>query len=647
MVSHRIAWYRMAWLDLAAAGVSADDELRTEAVENFLDLIDKPKLPDVLAQAMAWVLGEYGYLSSSCSKEEIMGMLCALAEQTDDSATRSHVISAIIKLVAQNGSCPSRVMQLMERYSRSSALDVQQRCLEFRALLQRSEAMVEVLPVDASCEDIEVDRGLSFLNAFVQAALNTGAKPYCPPQDFVDEDEDANAGKPSLNITPYAKPSLPPTTSMATVGGMPSAGMSSSGGGPGGSGGHPTPLGPATVMQTPAAPTQGNQLLTARAGAQVWGKKPPVPPPAPTASAAAPNTAHLQTGPDAGDNGMGGMMAGMTISNAGAPTGVITPAAPAAEPIAPAGPRVLSEKERMAAALFGGVPGGRAPAPTTGRDSAARARRRSQQTGAQPAPTTGGAGAVTPEQAQTTTTATTSNAAAVAPSAGADMDLLGMDLLGSPAPAAPAPVAHSHQPIDMDILSSSSSSASPHPAPPAAPSIPSSCGGGGGGGGGGGSASISDAFADLDMGSVGGSLSPTGMGSAGGFYPGQQQQQQAPVAMSVQPLPINTAEFGRRWGSTPFDQKQSVACGGPTGPTSLEQLRQAMPGTYHHVESIPTTQEAIYAATVPSVGGVVLVHAKLNPARRSCDLVVKSSSREVAAQEAATLVAVLAAFRRS
>lgn len=36
------------------------------------------------------------------------------------------------------------------------------------------------LPPDASCEDIEIDPHLPFLNAFVQAALQSGAAPYIP-----------------------------------------------------------------------------------------------------------------------------------------------------------------------------------------------------------------------------------------------------------------------------------------------------------------------------------------------------------------------------------------------------------------------------------------------------------------------------------
>jgi hypothetical protein len=86
----------------------SDDEIRTSAVEDFLHLLEKPKIPDVLAQvtalacaggdacgsdanfvqAMAWVLGEYGYLSHSKSLEEIMVMLGDLCKQSKDPTTR-------------------------------------------------------------------------------------------------------------------------------------------------------------------------------------------------------------------------------------------------------------------------------------------------------------------------------------------------------------------------------------------------------------------------------------------------------------------------------------------------------------------------------------------------------------------------------
>ena len=41
--------------------------------------------------------------------------------------------------------------------------------------------MQELLPLDASCEDLEVDSSLSFLDTFVSEALAKGASAYKPP----------------------------------------------------------------------------------------------------------------------------------------------------------------------------------------------------------------------------------------------------------------------------------------------------------------------------------------------------------------------------------------------------------------------------------------------------------------------------------
>ena len=56
-----------------------------------------------------------------------------------------------------------------------------QRAYEFEALAKDFGLMVDVLPTDASCEDIEVDEQLSFLDPFVNDALRRGAMRYVPP----------------------------------------------------------------------------------------------------------------------------------------------------------------------------------------------------------------------------------------------------------------------------------------------------------------------------------------------------------------------------------------------------------------------------------------------------------------------------------
>jgi hypothetical protein len=56
-----------------------------------------------------------------------MQKLCHLVRRCSDSNTRGHCISALMKLVAQNGSCPYGVQQLVLLYSHSISLNVQQR----------------------------------------------------------------------------------------------------------------------------------------------------------------------------------------------------------------------------------------------------------------------------------------------------------------------------------------------------------------------------------------------------------------------------------------------------------------------------------------------------------------------------------------
>ncbi len=174
---------------LIAEGSGEDDELdeqlRVGAVETLLNLLDKPVLPDVLVKVMSWVLGEYSYLSKAMTTSEILERLCELAErQFHDLSTRGYVLTAITKCVAQTGGqMTEAVSMIMDKYSTSNSTDLQQRSLVFKALLKNGLFMQDCHPLDASCEDFEVDPSLPFLSQFVDNALANGMSPYSPPQD--------------------------------------------------------------------------------------------------------------------------------------------------------------------------------------------------------------------------------------------------------------------------------------------------------------------------------------------------------------------------------------------------------------------------------------------------------------------------------
>ena len=59
-----------------------------------------------------------------------------------------------------------------------------------------------------------------------------------------------------------------------------------------------------------------------------------------------------------------------------------------------------------------------------------------------------------------------------------------------------------------------------------------------------------------------------------------------------------------------------------------------------HVESIPATNEAIFACST-ALGGIALVHVKLMVNRMACDVLVKASAREVCSNRMSAVVQTL------
>ena len=72
-------------------------------------------------------------------------------------------------------------LRVRDTHSLSLSLTSPQRCSELVELSQDFAVMQAVLPLDSSCEDLEVDSSLSFLDGFVSEALAQGAQAYQPP----------------------------------------------------------------------------------------------------------------------------------------------------------------------------------------------------------------------------------------------------------------------------------------------------------------------------------------------------------------------------------------------------------------------------------------------------------------------------------
>ena len=269
----------------------ADMVLRKQAVELYVSLLASPpnRMSRVLVETLAWVLGEYGYLSSAMSLDAIIDSMCKLLHSGNNArlgggatSTRRLVLSAIMKMVAQFGSCPQCAAKIIDDYTLSEDPDAQRRCLEFQAIITTAPQLLgEVFPVDASLEDVEVDVNMGFLDGIVTVAAANGARPYSKPDDDDDDDDylgSQTATGSAFKMTPYEKPSE------RAYGQGAMAGLGSSSMGPSATtAGVALPPGQAPGVNSPTSAMQQSQqstnpaqpqLTIRNSGANVWGKKP-------------------------------------------------------------------------------------------------------------------------------------------------------------------------------------------------------------------------------------------------------------------------------------------------------------------------------------------------------------------------------------
>ena len=594
----------------------ADMVLRKQAVELYVNLLSNPpnRMPRVLVETLAWVLGEYGYLSSTMPLDVIIDGMCSLLQSGSTArlgggapSTRRLILSAIMKMVAQYGSCPTAAAKLIDAYTKSSDPDAQRRCLEFQTILiQAPYLLAEVFPVDASLEDVEVDLDISFFGGLISEALSNGAKPYQKIED--DDDDDANVFAANIASTfktkPYEKP--PEKVYGSTMHGL--SGMGSTNMGPGGSANVALPPGSSSSASSqlaataPAAhPTNpGEPQLVLRNVANVWGKQ-PVPPPAAFAPPPSPLAISFASrAPAPAPSGYGGF-------------GASTPAA--SHPTAPVKTAEQLEKERMAAALFGGISAASSPPPPP--PPAAPIRPASMATphlniaASVPQPTPATPAFTSPQVTSTVFSP--------------EVDLLGFD--------AETTITAQATTTSVDMLAPTLYVAEAAPAPAVAPPTPSP-------------AAPAPAPADpcefLFIFHSGLAFSfPTqtyclihsriisshtivaAAGLLDGFaevaplpsFPMTDSLDSAKYEFGgamIAPLIINTSQFGERWGQCPSTHPFNVASS-TSSSTLLKFMGICERAGLHKVEEIAATNEGIAACMAGGGSSVALVHGKIFP----------------------------------
>jgi AP-4 complex subunit epsilon-1 len=616
-------------MNLIAEGTGESDEadmlLRQNAVEIYVTLLrEKPigSLPKILLETMAWCLGEYGYLSSISTIDDVLHDLCTLAKTHKSKlvpSTRRFVLAAIMKLVAQAGTCPPAAAVVIDDYTKSYDVDLQQRCLEFQAILTNCpHVLPEIFPVDASAEDVDVDINLSFLDGYVSNALQNGAQPYNKPDDDDDDDDEYGMmmnqnnnieSSGGFNMTPYDKPTTPGTV-LSHMGGI---GSSSSSRLPHTSN-VPLPPGATRSSSTPDIPSSSTSTtqpvggskevaLNVRNVANVWGKPSssmpdPTPPTTTTPSASIqptpqppPTVPSVSTAPSWGSSTSGGTGGGgYPTSNTVAPTPVVKTAA-------------QLEKERQAAALFGGlIPGSTPPPPPPSSQQQPQQVRPPLQSTltpsvsttvpVQPAATAAappppppdidlldmGAWDVTPAATSTTTTTTDTNfndtfapqpisaPAVVETVSGDDDDLTSKDTT-VPNTTTDTSSNNNSNPIDDDPFASAGLFGNVNEKP-----LPS-------------------------LGGVGGNMM-------------MMQSKFEYNGIPMAPMPIITVQFGQQWGTCIATSSISIQS---TKVTTLQQYMDVLTKIgIHPIEAIATTNEGIGAGMV-GAHMIALIHGKVAP----------------------------------
>ncbi|XP_078360431.1 uncharacterized protein LOC144644775 isoform X2 [Oculina patagonica] len=192
----------------------ADNETRRFAVLSYIDLLEKPVLPDILVWVICWVLGEYSYTASEYEPQFILEQLFSLLERKfEDPSTKGWIITAVGKLTSQIGQLRDGTRHVLEKHVTGVDVELRQRCSEIRELSQNAFLMQSALPVDGCCEDLEVDESLSFLDDLVSEALSNGASPYrsASERNIDTKNKEIPDSRPSLKFTPYENPMKKPS----------------------------------------------------------------------------------------------------------------------------------------------------------------------------------------------------------------------------------------------------------------------------------------------------------------------------------------------------------------------------------------------------------------------------------------------------
>ena len=116
--------------------------------------------------------------------------MCELIQISNpDEVLQGYILTAVLKLTSmRGGGLALDAEELLRKSLTSKSTELQQRARELQSFItETAEAARHVLPFDASCEDLSDQlpelQTLSFMNSYVQEALDNGAVGYVPESE--------------------------------------------------------------------------------------------------------------------------------------------------------------------------------------------------------------------------------------------------------------------------------------------------------------------------------------------------------------------------------------------------------------------------------------------------------------------------------
>ncbi|XP_010125688.1 PREDICTED: LOW QUALITY PROTEIN: AP-4 complex subunit epsilon-1 [Chlamydotis macqueenii] len=202
-----------------------DNQLRIYAVQSYVALLGEEDAlyPQKFLQVMSWVLGEYSSLVTDVDPEVILTKLHSLLKRTFvTSETKAWIMAAVTKLASRT-SCSKTIDKVIQEFSNSLDTCMRQYAFELKHLCEDKTLMKNLLPFDASCNDMVVDASLSFLDGFVAEGLGRGAAPYKPHHQ---RQEEKLSREKALNFEPYGLSFVSSVSSSGVTGRQSPTGLS-------------------------------------------------------------------------------------------------------------------------------------------------------------------------------------------------------------------------------------------------------------------------------------------------------------------------------------------------------------------------------------------------------------------------------------